>query len=130
MTNDRHNNEVVLSLLRTELRMLEDRMEIDRHRLIRLKVWVDQAERANGVFDPISVVLIEINRQKLDKAAILALFDGSRSNRDRFLRRKQRLNLPAIRRLHTHLGIPYEILVQPYEVEDDQADGVLDAVTR
>lgn len=42
---------------------------------------------------------------------------GSESKVAEVLNRKQALTLEMIRRLHNQLGIPAEVLIQPYTVE-------------
>jgi HTH-type transcriptional regulator/antitoxin HigA len=63
--------------------------------------------------DPIEAVLYHIESRGLTRRE-LEPYIGSRARVAEVLNRKRALTLEMIRRLHQGLGIPAEILIQPY----------------
>jgi HTH-type transcriptional regulator/antitoxin HigA len=63
--------------------------------------------------DPIEAIIYYMESRNLSKAD-LGLYIGNTSIVDEILQRKLQLTLDMIRKLNTSLGIPAEILIQPY----------------
>ena len=64
--------------------------------------------------DPIEAILYTLESRGLTRRD-LEPYIGSRARVAEVLNRRRRLTLTMIRRLHAGLGIPAEILIQPYE---------------
>jgi HTH-type transcriptional regulator/antitoxin HigA len=64
--------------------------------------------------DPIEAILYMLESRGLTRRD-LEPYIGSRARVAEVLNRRRRLTLSMIRRLHAGLGIPAEILIQPYE---------------
>ena len=60
--------------------------------------------------DPVEAILFRMEQQGLERKD-LEPFIGSRHRVSEILNRRRRLSLDMIRRLHTGLGIPLEVLV-------------------
>ena len=67
--------------------------------------------------DPIEAILYYLDSRGLTRRD-LEPFIGSRARVAEILNRKRPLTLDMIRRLHTNLGIPAEVLIQPYATHD------------
>ena len=65
--------------------------------------------------DPIEAILYYMESRGLSRRD-LESYIGSRARVSEVLNRKRLLTIRMIRNLHTGLGIPAEILIQPYEV--------------
>jgi HTH-type transcriptional regulator/antitoxin HigA len=65
--------------------------------------------------DPVDAILYFLESRGLTRKD-LELYLGSRARVSEILNRKRPLSLEMIRRLSRDLGIPAEILIQPYEV--------------
>ena len=65
--------------------------------------------------DPIEAILHYMEARGLTRAD-LEQYIGSRARVSEILNRKRPLTLSMIQRLHEGLGIPAEVLVQPYEL--------------
>jgi HTH-type transcriptional regulator/antitoxin HigA len=65
--------------------------------------------------DPIEAILYYVEARGLSRQDLEPLI-GSRSRVSEILNRKRQLTLPMIRRLSAGIGIPSEVLVQPYEL--------------
>jgi HTH-type transcriptional regulator/antitoxin HigA len=63
--------------------------------------------------DPIEAILYYLESRGLTRRD-LEPYVGSRARVSEILNRKRPLTLEMIRRLHTGLGIPAEVLIQPY----------------
>jgi HTH-type transcriptional regulator/antitoxin HigA len=63
-----------------------------------------------GTADPVEAILFRMEQQGLERKDLEALI-GSRHRVSEILNRKRSLSLDMIRRLHTGLGIPLEVLV-------------------
>jgi HTH-type transcriptional regulator / antitoxin HigA len=63
--------------------------------------------------EPIEAILYYMESQGLTRQDLESTI-GSRSRVAEILNRKRPLTLEMIRRLHTQLGIPAQILIQPY----------------
>jgi len=63
--------------------------------------------------DPIEAILYHMESRGLTRADLEAYL-GSRARVAEVLNRKRALSIEMIRRLHTGLGIPSEVLIQPY----------------
>ena len=61
--------------------------------------------------DPVDAILFRMEQQGLDRKDLEA-FIGSRHRVSEILNRKRGLSIEMIRRLHTGLGIPLEVLVR------------------
>jgi len=66
--------------------------------------------------DPIEAIYYFMEARGLNRAD-LEQYIGSRARVSEILNRKRPLTLSMIQRLHEGLGIPAEVLVQPYEIE-------------
>jgi HTH-type transcriptional regulator / antitoxin HigA len=65
--------------------------------------------------DPVEAIYYYLESRGLSRRD-LELYLGSRARVSEILNRKRPLSLDMIRRLHTGLGIPAEVLIQPYEM--------------
>jgi HTH-type transcriptional regulator / antitoxin HigA len=65
--------------------------------------------------DPVEAILYYLESRGLSRRD-LELYLGSRARVSEILNRKRPLSLEMIRRLHNGLGIPAEVLIQPYEM--------------
>ncbi|MDA1316258.1 MAG: helix-turn-helix domain-containing protein [Acidobacteria bacterium] len=65
--------------------------------------------------DPVEAILYFVESRGLTRRD-LGLYIGSRARVSEVLNRKRSLTLEMIRRLHEGLGIPVDILIQPYEI--------------
>lgn len=65
--------------------------------------------------DPIEAILYTMDSRGLTRAE-LEPYLGSRARVAKVLNRKRALSIEMIRRLHTGLGIPSEVLIQPYDL--------------
>lgn len=64
--------------------------------------------------DPIEAILYHMESRGLSRRD-LEPYIGSRARVSEILSRKRPLSLQMIRRLHAGIGIPAEVLIQPYE---------------
>lgn len=65
--------------------------------------------------DPVEAIKYYLESRGLTRRD-LELYLGSRARVSEILNRKRPLSLEMIRRLHDGLGIPAEVLIQPYEM--------------
>lgn len=65
--------------------------------------------------DPIEAIFFYMESRELNRTD-LEPYIGSRARVSEILNRKRPLTLSMIQRLHSELGIPAEILVQPYKI--------------
>jgi HTH-type transcriptional regulator / antitoxin HigA len=65
--------------------------------------------------DPVEAIKYYLESRGLTRRD-LELYLGSRARVSEILNRKRPLSLEMIRRLHNGLGIPAEVLIQPYEM--------------
>ena len=65
--------------------------------------------------DPVEAIYYYLESRGLTRRD-LELYLGSRARVSEILNRRRTLSLEMIRRLHRGLGIPAEVLIQPYEV--------------
>jgi HTH-type transcriptional regulator/antitoxin HigA len=65
--------------------------------------------------DPVEAIKYFLESRGLTRRD-LELYLGSRARVSEILNRKRPLSLEMIRRLHNGLGIPAEVLIQPYEM--------------
>jgi HTH-type transcriptional regulator / antitoxin HigA len=65
--------------------------------------------------DPIEAIKYFMESRGLSRRD-LELYLGSRGRVSEVLNRKRHLSLEMVRRLHNGLGIPAEVLIQPYEM--------------
>ncbi|MGA2937789.1 MAG: helix-turn-helix domain-containing protein [Syntrophobacteraceae bacterium] len=70
--------------------------------------------------DPVEAILYYIESRGLSRRD-LEPFIGSRARVSEILNRKRPLTIGMIRKLHTGLGIPAEVLIQPYSSEESAA---------
>jgi len=66
--------------------------------------------------DPVEAILYFMESRGLSRKD-LEPYLGSRAKVSEVLNRKRPLSIEMIRRLHEGLGIPAEVLIQPYELE-------------
>ena len=85
----------------------------------RLEVWTTLVEAYEArqhpipLPDPIEAIQYTMDSRGLTRAD-LEPYIGSRARVAEVLNRKRALSIEMIRRLHTGLGIPSEVLIQPY----------------
>ena len=65
--------------------------------------------------DPVEAIKYFLESRGLTRRN-LELYLGNRARVSEILNRKRPLSLQMIRRLHTGLGIPADVLIQPYEM--------------
>lgn len=70
--------------------------------------------------DPIEAILYHLESRGLSRRDLEPAI-GSRARVAEVLNRKRALTLKMIRRLHEQLGIPAEVLIQPYVLEQASA---------
>jgi HTH-type transcriptional regulator / antitoxin HigA len=70
--------------------------------------------------DPIEAILYFVESRGLSRRD-LEPFIGARARVSEVLNRKRPLTIGMIRKLHTGLGIPAEVLIQPYSSEESAA---------
>ena len=70
--------------------------------------------------DPIEAILYQMESRGLSRRD-LEPFIGSRARVSEILNRKRPLTVEMIRGLHKGLGISAEVLIQPYEIQQDAA---------
>jgi|SRR5208337_242527 len=93
-----------------------DRLEV-------LITLIEAYEEKNYVIplpDPVEAVLYYIESRGLSRRD-LEQFIGSRARVSEVLNRKRPLTIGMIRKLHAGLGIPAEVLIQPYSSEQSAA---------
>ncbi len=66
--------------------------------------------------DPIEAILYHLESRGLSRRD-LELYIGSRARVSEILNRKRSLTIEMIRRLHSGLGIPADVLIQPYTIK-------------
>lgn len=71
--------------------------------------------------DPIESILFRVDQMQLTRKDLIP-YIGSISKVSEVLSRKRPLSLPMIRRLHSGLGIPAEILIEGVEIESSLID--------
>ena len=76
--------------------------------------------------DPVEMLKYFMESRGLTRADIEP-FIGSRARVAEILNRKRPLSLEMIRRLYAGLGIPAEVLVQPYAVRENRTDYKVDS---
>lgn len=74
------------------------------------KVWPIEAP------DPVEAIKATMESKGLSQAD-LARFLGSRSRASEIINRKRPLTLGMVQKLHSELGLPADVLIQPYHVE-------------
>lgn len=70
--------------------------------------------------DPVEAILYHMESRGLSRRDLEPLI-GSRARVSEILNRKRSLTMEMIRRLNKELGIPAEILIQPYQTVQDAA---------
>ncbi len=93
-----------------------DRLEI----LVTLVEAYEEKHCAIPVPDPIEAILYQMESGGLARRD-LEPFIGSRARVSEILNRKRPLTMEMIRILHKGLGISAEVLIQPYEIQQDAA---------
>jgi len=92
-------------------------------RLDVLATLIEAYESANypvDLPDPIDAILFRMEQQGLSRKDMEPIL-GSRGRVAEILNRKRPLSLEMIRRLHSELGIPAEVLIQPVRPQKDAA---------
>lgn len=90
----------------------------DRYMLLALVIEHYESERSTfGTPDPVDMIEFEMDQRGL-RQQDLVCYLGSRSRVSEILNRKRRLTLKMMRKLHEGLGIPLEILVRDYELNN------------
>ncbi len=88
-----------------------DRLEV----LVTLVEAYEARQQPIPLPDPIEAILYYMDSRGLTRAD-LEPYLGSRARVAEVLNRKRALSIDMIRRLHTGLGIPSEVLIQPYRL--------------
>lgn len=70
--------------------------------------------------DPVEAILYHLESRGLSRQD-LELYIGGRGRVSEVLNRKRPLTLEMIRKLHDGLGIPAEVLIQPYQTQQTAA---------
>ncbi len=70
--------------------------------------------------DPVEAILYYVESRGLSRRD-LEQFIGGRARVSEILNRKRPLTIGMIRKLHAGLGIPAEVLIQPYSSEESAA---------
>jgi HTH-type transcriptional regulator/antitoxin HigA len=70
--------------------------------------------------DPIEAILYHLESRGLSRRDLEPCI-GSRARVSEVLNRKRHLTMEMVRRLHSMLGIPSDILIQPYQLYKDAA---------
>jgi HTH-type transcriptional regulator/antitoxin HigA len=86
-----------------------DRLEV----LVMLVEAYEEKHYAIPLPDPIEAIQYHIESRGLTRRDLEA-YIGSRGRVSEILNRKRPLSIEMIRRLHAGLGIPAEVLIQPY----------------
>jgi len=73
--------------------------------------------------DPIELILHVMDARGLTRRD-LEPYLGSRARVSEILNRRRPLSLEMIRKLQAGLGLPADVLVQPYEVQDTQRQAI------
>lgn len=73
--------------------------------------------------DPVDAISYFLESRGLTRKD-LELYIGSRARVSEILNRKRSLSLEMVRRLHRSLGIPAEVLIQPYEVRQQTSRSI------
>lgn len=92
----------------------------DGDRLDVLTTLVEAYERRHHPIaapDPIEAVRHALEAQGLEEADLQEIIQARRERVWEIMNRRRRLTIAMIRRLHEHLRIPAEILIQPYRIE-------------
>jgi HTH-type transcriptional regulator/antitoxin HigA len=76
----------------------------------------EQAHYPIGPADPIEAIKFRMEQQGLSRKD-LEPYLGSRARVSEVLNRRRRPSVEMIRRLHKGLGIPAEVLLQPYSLQ-------------
>ena len=71
--------------------------------------------------DPVEAIVYHMESRGLTRRD-LEPYIGSRGRVSEVLNRKRSLSMRMIRRLHTGLGIPASVLIQPYSISKQQID--------
>jgi HTH-type transcriptional regulator/antitoxin HigA len=88
----------------------------DRYQLLELVIRHYETTRYRFARpDPVDAITFEMEQRNLRPRDLIPYL-GSRSRVSEVLAKKRRLTLKMMRALHAGLGIPYEILVQEYEL--------------
>lgn len=70
--------------------------------------------------DPIALVQFAMEQRGLDRAALQPMI-GDRGRVSEVLNKKRPLSLAMIRKLHSGLGLPADVLVRPYRLRRKRA---------
>jgi HTH-type transcriptional regulator/antitoxin HigA len=93
-----------------------DRLEV----LVTLVEAYEEKHYSIPMPDPIEAILYHMESRGLTRRD-LQPYIGSRARVSEVLNRKRSLTMEMIRNLHKGLGIPAEILIQPYHTDKDAA---------
>lgn len=93
-----------------------DRLEV----LVTLIEAYEEKHYPISLPDPVEAILYHIESRGLSRRDLVP-FIGSRARVSEVLNRKRPLTIGMIRKLHTGLGIPAEVLIQPYSLEASAA---------
>ena len=93
-----------------------DRLEV----LTTLVEAYEEKQYAIPLPDPIEAILYHMDSRGLSRRDLEA-YIGSRARVSEVLNRKRPLTMEMIRNLHRGLGIPAEVLIQPYHTFKDAA---------
>jgi antitoxin component HigA of HigAB toxin-antitoxin module len=95
---------------------------IHRLRCYHAHSWRSREEKHHDIPwpDPVAAILYTMESRGLSRRD-LEQYIGSRARVSEILSRKRPLSIEMIRKLHAGLGIPAEVLIQPYPLEKSAA---------
>ena len=98
-----------------------DRTQYQDERYDLLALVIEHYEARHSTFEqPDAVDMVEFAMERLDlRQCDLIPYLGSKSRVSEILNRKRKLTLKMMRKLHKGLGIPLEILVREYKLQDE-----------
>jgi len=90
----------------------------DRYHLLALVIEHYESQKYPRVkVDPVRIIKFAMDQHNLRQRDLIPYL-GSKSRASEILNRKRKLTLKMMRKLHEGLGIPLEILVRDYELEN------------
>jgi HTH-type transcriptional regulator/antitoxin HigA len=90
----------------------------DRYHLLALVIEHYESQKYSRVkVDPVRIIKFAMDQHDLRQRDLIPYL-GSKSRVSEVLNRKRKLTLKMMRKLHEGLGIPLEILVRDYELEN------------
>jgi len=91
-----------------------DRLDV----LVTLTRAYEEKHHAIDAPDPIEAVRHALDARGMDESDLQDIMAARRERVWEVMNRRRRLTMPMIRRLHDRLGVPAEVLIRPYTVEE------------